>query len=289
MIMAGKQQGKLYVVATPIGNLTEFTPRAIEILQSVELIACEDTRTSSVLLQRFNINTPLVACHKFNETSVTEKLLNTIHGGSDVALVSDAGTPSISDPGVILVAAAAAQGIEILPVTGACAAIAALSVSGFSGLSFGFYGFLPKEKKKINELLERADGDSTPILIFYLSPHRLFETLRLIAARWQDAKLCLCNDMTKLHEYTYRGSPHTVLDAVENNPKADRGEYVLVVEKPQLYIEPDDTSLSYEARLVDDIMHHGGTLKDSVARLANDGLSKNALYSASVRLKKLLE
>ncbi|MCL2546623.1 MAG: 16S rRNA (cytidine(1402)-2'-O)-methyltransferase [Oscillospiraceae bacterium] len=279
--------GKLYVVATPIGNLTELSPRAVEILQSVERIACEDTRTSSVLLRRFGIDTPLMACHKFNEEAVTAQFIDIMLGGHDVALISDAGTPSVSDPGAFLVAAAVDAGIEVLPVTGSCALIAALSVSGFSGLSFGFYGFLPKEKKKIAELLTRADGDSMPIAVFYLSPHRLRETLELVAAHWDDAALCLCNDLTKLHERMYRGSPQIVMQAIEQNAKAGRGEYVLVVQKPPRQEERDEMPLSYEARLVDDIVRHGGTLKDAVARLSKEGLARNGLYDASLRVKGL--
>jgi len=279
--------GKLYVVATPIGNLDELSPRAVEVLKSVDRIACEDTRTSGVLLRRFDIDTQLIACHKFNESAATAQLIDTMLDRRDVALISDAGTPGVSDPGAILVAAAVGQGIEVLPVTGSCALIAALSISGYGELSFGFYGFLPKENKKIVELLNHADGDYCPISIFYLSPHRLQQTLKLIAAQWPDAMFCLCNDLTKLHEKTYRGSPQAVIDAIAQNPKADRGEYVLIVRKPPRREQAGQT-LSYEAQLIDDIAHNGGTLKDAVARLANQGLPRNILYDASVRVKDFI-
>ncbi len=278
--------GTLYIVATPIGHLAELSPRAVEVLSRVGVIACEDTRTSSVLLRHFGITTPTVSCHKFNEQTAAPRLIDRLLAGDDVALISDAGTPCISDPGQLLVQAAAEAGLTISPVAGPCAMVAALSVCGFATLSFAFYGFLPKERKKIKALFDRVDAADTAVAVFYLSPHRLDEPLSLLAERWPDASLCLCNDISKQHERVYRGTPTQVQAQLSANPNADKGEYTLVVQLPPRETS-DDAPLSLEALLIDDWVRHGGRVKDAVARLSAAGTPKKALYDAALRLKEL--
>jgi 16S rRNA (cytidine1402-2'-O)-methyltransferase len=163
----------LYVVATPIGNLSELPPRAVDTLRTVDFIAAEDTRVTAVLLNRHGIRKPMTAYHKFNEDTAAAKILEKLRSGASAALLSDAGTPCISDPGYILVQKAVDAGITVTTVAGPSAAITALSVSGFPALSFAFYGFLPKENAKIGAVLQKAGLDSAPVAVFYLSPHRL--------------------------------------------------------------------------------------------------------------------
>jgi len=278
------EKGTLFVTATPIGNLDELSPRAVDTLKRVALIACEDTRTSSVLLRRFAIDTPLMSCHKFNESRIIERVLAHLSNSENVALISDAGTPAISDPGALLVAAAVEAGYTVSPIAGPCAAIAALSLSGFAGLSFAFYGFLPKEAKKIDAILERAEQND--IAIFYVSPHRIADCIERIAKLRQNATICLCNDLTKRYERIYRGRPEDVLEQLKQNPGANKGEYTLVMQNPPPSTK-EPVSFSIEAVLLDDYIKQGGTLKDAAQRLTAQGLSKNALFDAAVRLKNM--
>lgn len=168
--------GKLFVVATPIGNLHDMTQRSIDVLNSVDLIAAEDTRTSKVLLDNFNIKTKLVSNHKFNESSKVQSLIKDLLEGKSIAVISDAGTPCISDPGFILVREAIKNNIEVIGIPGACAVTTAISISGFEELSFSFYGFLPKEKKDILKFLELIKNDHSKVLVFYESPKRIIKS-----------------------------------------------------------------------------------------------------------------
>jgi len=219
----------LYIVATPLGNFGDFSPRAVEILKNVDLILCEDTRTSFPLLKNFEIETKLRAYHKFNEQSSLDSIIGLLESGQEIALISDAGTPCVSDPGSKLVAAAIESGIQVSPVPGACAAIAALSASGFNAVSFVFRGFLPRKKGQLTKTLQATLTESSPITIFYESPMRIISTIEICTEVIPDSKVCLCNDLTKTHERIYRGIPVDVLQELRDNKNAEKGEYTLVL------------------------------------------------------------
>ena len=280
----------LYVVATPIGNLSDFSPRAAETLKTVGLIAAEDTRVTMKLCQVFDIHTPLTACHQHNEEGkaavIAEKMLAE---GIDAALTTDAGTPCVSDPGYALVRECLARGITVQPVPGCCAGVAALSVSGFDAREWAFYGFLPREKKALREKL-LALRAGPPVAIVHESPFRVIELAESIAETLPEAVLSVSCDLTKLHELTLHGSPAEVLAALRDNPKAEKGEYCLVLDlhgvpAPQPDAAPADVSL--EAQLVETMLK-GADLRAAQTALTEHGAKKNAVKAAALRLKKLL-
>lgn len=221
--------GCLYVVATPIGNLDDLSPRALEILRRVACIAAEDTRHFAVLAQRFGINTACIACHEHNEQQVVPKLLARMQAGERIALVSDAGTPLISDPGYRLVTAAVEAGILVSPLPGPCAAIAALSVSGLPSDRFVFEGFLPARDAARRARLQELAGESRSLL-FYESSHRIRESVQTMQEVFgTERRCCLARELTKLHEQivsTTLGELPGWLDADVNRV---RGEFVVLV------------------------------------------------------------
>ena len=284
--------GNLYIVATPIGNLSDMTERAIETLRSVDLIAAEDTRNTGNLLNRFDIHTPMKANHKFNEKETVDSLIMQLQAGKSIAVVSDAGTPCVNDPGYVVASAAAQAGIPVIPIPGACAAVSAVSASGLPSSTFCFMGFFPREKKETEALFDYIKGNREELYIFYESPLRIKDTMEIIGTTFMDAQICLCNDLTKLHERIYRGTPEEVLSELKLNPNATKGEYCLLVYvKKQEEEESIDDLLSPEAYLIDLIVKSGVTMKDAVATLAADKqvpYSKKELYTASLKLKELL-
>ncbi|OGC12064.1 16S rRNA (cytidine(1402)-2'-O)-methyltransferase [candidate division WOR-1 bacterium RIFOXYA12_FULL_52_29] len=219
--------GILYVVATPIGNLEDLTYRAKRILSEVCLIAAEDTRQSKILLNHYEIKTPLTSYHRFNIMSKSAYLLEKLKAGVDLALVTDSGTPLVSDPGYELVKAAAEQGIIIVPIPGASAAIAALSAAGLPTDRFAFEGFLPKRPGKKRKVLEALKNEARTIII-YESPFRLLKTLREILSSMGDRQVAVCRELTKKFEEIKRGRASEVLAHFE--AKAIKGEIVIVVE-----------------------------------------------------------
>ncbi|MGN0747119.1 MAG: 16S rRNA (cytidine(1402)-2'-O)-methyltransferase, partial [Aristaeellaceae bacterium] len=201
----------LYVVATPIGNLQDMSPRAVETLRQVSLIAAEDTRVTKKLLNVFQLDTPLTSCHQHNEEGKGAYLAERMLAENiDVALTTDAGTPCISDPGYGLVKAAVERGIEVIPIPGCCAAVSALSVSGFDTREFAFYGFLPREKKDLREKL-LAMARQVPVAVVHESPFRVVELMEVIAQTLPGCQVSASCDLTKLHEKTIRGSAEQVL------------------------------------------------------------------------------
>jgi len=215
----------LYLVATPIGNLSEFTPRAIEILKSVSVIACEDTRTSKILMNHFDINTTLMAYHKFNERESVEKFLEILKEGKDIALISDAGYPLVSDPGSILVNEVINSGYNVTTISGASAFLNALVSSGFSLSRFTFVGFLDsKSSVRKRELEELKNNRET--LIFYESPHRIREFLEDLKIVLGDRNIVLARELTKKFEEYIRGKVSSVLEVVDTL----KGEMVVIVE-----------------------------------------------------------
>lgn len=278
----------LYVVATPIGNLQDMSPRAVETLRQVGLIAAEDTRVTMKLCQVFDIHTPLTSCHQHNEEGkgawLAEKMLA---DNLDVAVVTDAGTPCVSDPGFGLVRAAVERGIEVIPVPGCCAAVAALSVCGFDTREFAFYGFLPREKKELREKLLSMAGQC-PVAVVHESPYRVTELVSVIAEILPDARISASCDLTKLHEKTIRGTAAEVLEMLRNNPKTEKGEYCLALDFHQVKLEQEKPTadISLEARLTE-LMLPGLSLRDAQEELISRGEKKNAVKAAGLRLKRL--
>ena len=227
--MSQIQPGQLWVVATPIGHRDDFSARAVETLRSVAVIAAEDTRHSRPLLVHYNIATPLVALHEHNEREIVDAIVRRLQGGESVALISDAGTPLISDPGFRLVRAARAAGIRCSPVPGACAAIAALSVAGLPSDRFVFEGFLPPKAAARRSRLQELAGDART-LIFYESSHRVAESVADMRDVFGgDREGVLARELTKLFE-TVLGEPLTALaERVANDPDQQRGECVILV------------------------------------------------------------
>jgi 16S rRNA (cytidine1402-2'-O)-methyltransferase len=272
--------GILYLVATPIGNLSDFSPRAVETLQSVDFIAAEDTRVSIKLLNHFDIKKPLVSYHEHNHVSAGQAVLSRLLDGESCALVTDAGTPAVSDPGEDLVRLCADNGITVISIPGCCAAVNALAVSGLATGRFAFEGFLTVNKKSRRERLELLKGEERT-MIFHEAPHKLRTTLNdLCAAFGPDRKIALCRELTKIHEETRRC---TLGDAVlyyqENAPK---GEYVLVVAGAVPQAQAAVTLEEGVAQVLA-LKEQGQRLKDAVREVAeHTGLSKNELYAAAL-------
>jgi len=276
-------QGRLYVVATPIGNLGDLSARARAVLESVGLIAAEDTRHTGSLLKHFAIRTPLMSLHEHNEKQRASEVVLRLQQGTSVALVSDAGTPAISDPGFELVRAAAAAGIDIVAVPGACAAIAALSIGALPTDRFCFEGFLPARTAARRERLgELADEART--LVFYESPHRIAETLEDCAACFGAQRgAAVAREITKLHEAVYRGSLAELRARASQDADFSRGEIVLIVAgAARAAAAPDDAALDRVLRpLLNEL-----PLKQA-ARLAAQiaGVRDNLAYKRALRLR----
>lgn len=272
--------GMLYLVATPIGNLGDLSPRAVETLAGADFIAAEDTRVSVKLLNHFDIKKPLVSYHEHNRAAAGQAILTRLLGGEICALVTDAGTPAISDPGQELVALCAENGVTVQAIPGCCAAIAALAVSGLDTRRFTFEGFLPSGKKERRTALEELTGEART-MVFHEAPHRLRATLADMAEVLGDRPVALCRELTKLHEDTVRTTlAQAAAYYAANEP---RGEYVLVVagrekqQGPQLTLEQ---GVERVLRLRED----GMRMKDAVRQAADDtGLSRNDLYDAALK------
>lgn len=278
----------LYVVATPIGNLDDFTKRSIDILNKVDLILCEDTRTSSVLLKHFNINTKTISYHKFNEKEKCNSIIKDLLSGKEIALISDAGCPCISDPGSILVNEAIKNNIDVYGIPGASAVTTAIMVSGMDSKSFTFYGFLSRENKKMEEELEMIKSDSCNIAIIYESPKRIIKTLNKINEYFPNSNILLANELTKKFEKKYYGTITEVLEILNNSDVAELGEYVLLIEKEKQNTLEDN--ISFEALIVDEIIKNKCTIKDAI-KLVSDKYhyNKNDIYKASLNLKDLFK
>jgi 16S rRNA (cytidine1402-2'-O)-methyltransferase len=278
----------LYVVATPIGNLSDMTPRAIETLKTVALIAAEDTRVTRKLLAAFDIHTPLTSCHEHNETDKAQEIVaRMLAEDIDVALTTDAGTPCISDPGSALVALAIQNGVEVIAVPGASAIAAALSVSGFALDEFTFCGFLPRQKgallKKLTEIASKSK-----IAVVYESPHRVVDLVSAISETLPSTLCSVSCDLTKKFELTLHGTVSEILKKLKDNPKAEKGEYCLVLQwqdVPEVELKQE---ASLEAMLLDYLLQ-GMTMRDGMETLVSRGQRKNAVYAASLRLKELLK
>ena len=281
----------LYVVATPIGNLQDLSPRGAETLRNADLIIAEDTRVTMKLCQVFGLKAPLVSCHRHSEDSKAAGLAQRIlEENLMAALVTDAGTPCISDPGSEVVRECAEAGIGVIPVPGCCAGVAAVSVSGYDAKEFAFYGFLPREKKDIRARLEEiARGPKVAVL--HESPFRITELTEVIAQTLPGVKMTVCCDLTKLHEKTLRGIPEDVLRELKANEKTEKGEYCVVLDLHGVSLpEPETETAEWplEAKLIEE-MKQGKTLREAQDALAEAGEKKNAVKQAALTLKKLFE
>ena len=272
--------GILYLVATPIGNRGDFTPRAVETLENVDFIAAEDTRVSVKLLNHFHIKKSLVSYHEHNHVTAGQAVLNRLLAGESCALVTDAGTPAISDPGEDLVRLCAENGVEVRAIPGCCAAVNALAVSGLPTGRFTFEGFLTVNRKSRKEHLESLKGEMRT-MVFHEAPHKLRTTLQdLEEAFGPERRIALCREMTKLHEEVIRC---TLAEAIayyeEHSPK---GEYVLVVAGTASKAEAAVTLEDGVAQVLA-LKEQGTRLKDAVKEVAeHTGLSKNELYAAAL-------
>ena len=289
--MEEQKAGTLYIVATPIGNSRDMSPRGIQILTDVDIIAAEDTRRSMVLLNKLDIHNKLVSNHKFNEYGKAKYFINEMKLGKSVAVITDAGTPCISDPGNELIRAAVEEGIRVVGVPGCCAAVNALAISGFDLSSFLFYGFFPRENAERRRLLERIRRGDTRTFAFYESPKRIMELVDFFVEAEADVRMCLCNDMTKLHEMSFRGTPAQVREQLLQKGNYDKGEYAVVVEIAEEYVfNKVEHTVSAEAMLVDAMLSGGVSGKEAVAAVLadpNNSYSKNELKAAALNLKRL--
>ena len=275
--------GTLYLVATPIGNLGDFSPRGVETLGRADFIAAEDTRVSMKLLNHFGIKKPLVSYHEHNRASAGQTILARLLAGETCALVTDAGTPAISDPGEDLVRLCGENNIAVEAIPGCCAAICALAVSGLPTGRFTFEGFLPANKKERRTALLRLQGEERT-MVFHEAPHKLRATLSDMAEILGDRPVALCRELTKLHEETLR----TTLSAAvalyaEREP---RGEYVLVVAGARPMEEPAVT-LEEGVSRVQRLREDGIKMKEAVRSVAGQtALNKNELYDAVLKAEK---
>ena len=272
--------GTLYLVATPIGNLGDFSPRGVETLQTADFIAAEDTRVSVKLLNHFGIKKPLVSYHEHNRAAAGQAILARLLAGESCALVTDAGTPAISDPGEDLVRLCGENGVTVEAIPGCCAAICALAVSGLPTGRFTFEGFLSANKKERRTALLKLKCEERT-MVFHEAPHKLRATLADMAEILGDRPAALCRELTKLHEETLRT---TLLQAAElYREKEPRGEYVLVVAGAQPAEEPA-VSLEEGARQVQRLREAGMKMKEAVHTVsAQTELNKNDLYEAVLK------
>ncbi|UIZ56781.1 16S rRNA (cytidine(1402)-2'-O)-methyltransferase [Acinetobacter sp. SCLZS86] len=274
---------QLFVVATPIGHLDDMSYRAIDVLKSVSLIAAEDTRTSAQLMKHFNISTPLTACHEHNESNKIDILVQKLLNGEDIALISDAGTPLISDPGFKLVRAAQANGIRVIPVPGACAAIAALSAVGLPSDRFSFQGFLASKQSQRLQQLEKLK-DETQTLIFYEAPHRILDSVKDMAGVFgADRPVGFAREITKTFETIKKMTLGELAEFIAADHHQQKGEIVLVVggasEEKDLEQEKLDQLLQ---RLLQDL-----SVK-AASQLAADltGIKKKIAYQRALELSQ---
>lgn len=276
--------GKLYLVPTPIGNLKDITLRALEVLQNVDIIAAEDTRQSLKLLNHFNIRKTLISYHQHNEQGKSENIINQVREGKNIAIISDAGTPGISDPGSVIVLKCIEQNIEFEVLPGATAITTALVYSGLDTTKFIFRGFLPRENKErkpiIDDLVNRSET-----LIFYEAPHRLLNTLEFLYENVGNRRISMCRELTKLYEEVIRLTLDEAIEYYKQN--APRGEYVLVVEGKSKEAIDNDKKAKWEMLTVQQhikrYMDEGLDKKDAMKKVARDrGIPKSEIYKHSL-------
>lgn len=280
--------GTLYLCATPIGNLEDMTFRAVRVLGEVDLIAAEDTRNSIKLLNHFDIHTPMTSYHEYNKYEKGRRLVEKVLDGKDIALITDAGTPGISDPGEELVRMCCEAGIRVTSLPGAAACITALTISGLPTRRFAFEAFLPSDKKEREAVLEELERE-TRTIILYEAPHRLQKTLQVLADRLGSRRVAVCRELTKKHETAFRTVlPEAAEYYEENEPK---GECVLVIEgRSRQEIEREKQEKWEEMSIEDHFQHYisqGFDRKEAMKRTAKDrGVQKREIYNYLEKLKE---
>jgi 16S rRNA (cytidine1402-2'-O)-methyltransferase len=271
--------GVLYVVATPIGNLDDITFRAIETLKAVDLIACEDTRVSRVLLDTWNVSTSMLSLHRFNETRKTSVILDHLRKGSNVALISDAGTPNISDPGYRLVRSAMDEGFRVVPIPGPSSVVAALSVSGIDGSSFVFMGFSPKKKSALEQFFQTVSHEGRTA-IFLDTARRIMKTLEIAVRIIPSRRMTLARELTKKFEEIISGEPASIFERF-NQRQNIKGEFVVIVEPAKVQLDLDVDSI---VRGLIREGYSGKALADEAR--TRFGVSKSVAYSRFLSLKE---
>ncbi len=271
------EKGNLYLIATPIGNLEDITLRAINTLKEVDIIAAEDTRHSLKLLNHLNISKPLISYHRHNEDVKTKELITLLSQGKNVGLITDAGTPGISDPGEEVVKQAIENDINIIPIPGACAAINALISSGMSTKEFIFYGFLPLNKKLREEKFEDIKRQNKTIII-YEAPHRIKSTLKEINEKFGNIKIVLAKEITKIHEEFIRGN----IEEIINNIQEPKGEYIIIFEikgKSEKQIEMENLNKLTIEEQYNYYEKMGLNKKEIIKKIAkNNNVPKDTIY-----------
>ena len=282
--MDEKKTGTLYIVSTPIGNLEDITLRALNILRDVQIIAAEDTRHTQKILQRYNISTAQTSYHDHNKEEKAEILISRLKEGRDIALVSDAGTPGISDPGYYLINRAIEEGIRVTPVPGPTASIAALSISGLPTDAFVFEGFLPAKKTARQKKLRELSTERRTLILFE-APHRLASTLRDIAEVLGDRKIVLTRELTKVFEEVIRGRVSEVIVKIEG--RSLKGEMTLLLEGAQKEVAAGEVPDLHEyLKML--IEEEGLSLKDAVSKASRDlDIPKNRVYKEALNMQKL--
>lgn len=282
----------LYVVGTPIGNLSEVSPRVRETLENSDVILAEDTRVTQKLLSALNISgKQLISCHQHNEAGRAGQMVQRmLQEDLTISMVTDAGTPCISDPGYRVAAAAASAGIPVLPVSGPSAVVDALSVSGLNVDGYAFFGFLPRQGRERDEAFARIRGCKMGVAVVYESPHRVKALLTDVARELSDPQVSLSCDLTKFHELTERGTASEVLSRLNANPNAERGEYVCCIDLHDLS-EPEETVSGVSAHgLLLERLFRGMRMKDAVREVsALPGYSRNDVYKASLEVAAFLD
>ena len=279
--------GSLYIVATPIGNSNDISKRAIDILSSSDLILCEDTRNSSNLLNILGIKNKLVSYHKFNEEERSKEIIEILKNDKIVSLITDAGTPCISDPGSILVNECIKENIDIYSIPGPSAVITALSISGLTISNFAFYGFLNRKKNDQIARLKEINNNDIDVIVIYESPKRIIDTLTNIQEAMNNPYIIVLNDLTKKFERKYYGNTSKVIEELLDNKNHELGEYVIIISKNKKEIIKENI-LSPEAILIDILVKEKCTLKDAIKIASNNKLySKNEYYDASIKLKNI--
>ncbi|WP_297208952.1 MULTISPECIES: 16S rRNA (cytidine(1402)-2'-O)-methyltransferase [Thermodesulfovibrio] len=269
--------GRLYVVSTPIGNLDDITLRALDTLRKVDYIACEDTEHSLKLLNYYEIKKPLISYWSEKEKVRAEEIISKIKAGHSVAVITDSGTPGISDPGAVVIARAIEEKIDIIPIPGPTALITALSISGLKTEEFTFIGFLPvKQSQRRKKLLELSTEKRT--LLFYEAPHRILQSLEDMLYVLGDRNACVARELTKMYEEIIRGRLNSIIEQLRDSKIA--GEYVIVIEGAQ----KEEKNLDEALREISELMRKGKGRKEAV-RIVSElyGLSKKELYEESLK------
>lgn len=274
--------GKIYLVATPIGNLSDMSMRAIDILKNVDIIACEDTRNTIRLLNHFEIKGHLTSYHEYNKIDKAYELCEKVKEGKNIAFVSDAGMPAISDPGYELCEIAYKEGIEVTIIPGASAVVSALAISGISSRRFCFEGFLPADKNEKKEILTELSQESRTIIL-YEAPHRLLKTLKELFEYLGNRNISIVRELTKLHEEVLKGNLEAIIADYEAEKIVVRGEYVLVIEGKSLLEKREERQKSFEEISIKEhyekYISEGMDKKEAMKAVAKDrGIQKREVY-----------